>query len=99
MSDITADQVRDAVRERSITSWMLRRCSMCGTGLNYLFADNGVTYDSNCDCVSYWTPPGKRDFESLAQTFNMQTPEWRERLWQDFLAAGSFPTPPGKEGG
>lgn len=89
MEKVTVEQVKEAVQEHGIKVWELRECSVCRTPLTYAFNGGEPTYDSNCGCVSYSTVPEPRSWESVAEIFNMQKPENRERMWGEFLAAGA----------
>lgn len=88
MKEVTAEQVKQAADERNIGYWKLRECSMCFTPIGYVIDGDGPAFDSNCGCVSYHTPPEPCGWDKLADTFNMQKPEIRERMWGDFLASG-----------
>lgn len=88
MEQITIDDVKQAVSSHGIQLWTLRRCSMCHSPLTYAFDGDLVTFDSNCDCVSYFSPPQIRDWEDVTEVFNMQTPEVRQQMWDEFIASG-----------
>lgn len=89
MEKVTVEQVKLAVVEHDIKLWKLRECSMCLTPLTYTFNGGDPTYDSSCACVRYSTEPEPHSWESIAEIFNIQRPEIRERMWGEFLAAGS----------
>lgn len=91
MESVTAEQVRQAVRERGVTAWMLRDCSICHTPLHYHFLPEYVEFDSNCACVTYWAPPQRDGYEAVADLLNRQTPDIRARMWNEMLA---LTTPP-----
>ncbi len=88
MEQVTVDDLKKAVTEHDIRIWPLRQCSMCLTSLTYAFDGDRITYDANCSCVTYTRPPEKRSWDSVAEIFNMQTPDARERMWDEFVAAG-----------
>lgn len=88
MEKVTEAEVRATVEKQNIKRWTLRTCSMCNAPLQYLFGNDAVAYDSNCDCVSYWTPRQPRSYAEVADCFNMQTPEVRQRMWSDFASSG-----------
>jgi hypothetical protein len=51
----------------------LRRCSICGLSLDYVTDRTGnVAFDSNCDCVSYYTPLRQSSWDEVAETLAMQ---------------------------
>lgn len=83
----TAEQVQAAVAEHGIQQWALRSCSSCTVSLYYVFDNGRVGFAPGCGCsdsgVIY-----ERSYSDLAGTFNMQTPEVRARMWDDFLKAG-----------
>lgn len=86
---VSADDVRKAVDEMHIRQWALRRCSMCNFPLRYIFAPQGVFFDSNCDCTSYYTNPQARSLEDVAECFNIQSSdEVRQRMWNEFICSG-----------
>ena len=89
MDTITADQIKAATAEHVIRVWTLRTCSICYAPLNYQFPSDGTVYfNSNCDCGSRWEPVQERSYDDVARTFNMQTPEVRQRMWDEFIACG-----------
>jgi len=69
----TAEDFRAAIKEKGLTRWKLRECGMCGTGLHYLFENDKVGYDSNCDCTSYDSGIQLRSYQDLADHYNMQS--------------------------
>lgn len=76
----TPAEVRLAIIAAGVTTIDTRECSICGTKLFYLFdqnaikntEDEGVYYSTDCDCVSYRTPPQSRTWEDIANSINMQ---------------------------
>ena len=47
--------------------------------------DTALAFDSSCGCNMLGSPEPRR-WDDLAETFNMQTPEVRERMWERFKA-------------
>lgn len=89
MDKVAAEDVLAEVLSRGIQRWRLRDCSICGEPLHYEFHGAHVFYQSGCGCS--WSPPEPRSHQRVADTFNMQTPEVRARMWDEFLACGTSP--------
>lgn len=92
MEKVTVEQTLNAIDEHQIRMWASRSCSMCYTPLTYMFHDDDrVSFDSNCGCVTYTSTPQEFDMEEfISRTFNLQSkPEVRERMWNEFIAAGA----------
>jgi len=70
MKTKTAADFQQQVKEKNITSWILRHCSMCDAPLSFLFDGDDVYYDSGCDCVTYITIPQERSYQDLANLYN-----------------------------
>lgn len=85
---ISAEEVRAAVKKYNIKSWMLRRCSMCGYELRYLFKDDLVGYDTGCFCTNNFGGVRLADYHEIAEFFNMQIEEVAESMWNDFTHSG-----------
>lgn len=77
MTQYSAEEIKSHTK---VTSWPLRDCSLCGTWLRYEFNGNDVSFDSNCNCVSYWNPPSPRSWQDVADTVNMQNDEVQKRM-------------------
>lgn len=87
---VTAADVEKAVREMKITRWTRRRCSLCNAALRYYFETYGVFFDSNCNCVTYFTSPREGSFQDIADAMNMQpTDAARQELWNSFVCSGA----------
>jgi len=89
MEKISPDQVEQAIKEHNIRSWTLRKCSICHTNLNYTFVGDKVYYNANCNCGRHWEPLLVSSYREVANTFNLQTPEARKEMWDEFIASGS----------
>ncbi len=95
MDDITVDEIREAVSERSITWLSFHACSICRAPVGYVIDGDSLFYDSACGCTTYRSPPEPRDWDDLARLFNRQEPEIRQRMWGDLLnMGGPLPAPP-----
>ncbi len=78
MSKKTGEDFKQQVIAKGITFWKLRSCSICGIPLHYTFSisrDPVVEFDSQCDCTSGRSVPQQRDWDDLAEHYNMQTDE------------------------
>lgn len=85
MNEVTIEEIKQAVEHFDIALFNLRECSLCGTSIGYTFVeDEGPMFHSNCDCTPHYTPPEPRTWESVADLFNRQTPEVRQKLWTKF---------------
>ncbi len=90
MEKVTEQQATDAIAEHGIKRWDIRKCSLCGTPITYEFGGGSITLDTNCACVNYWVSPQEILIgKFIAQTFNLQNPEIREKMWAGFLACGN----------
>lgn len=81
MSDISAQQVIDILRDTGNRKVRINDCSMCGYPCGYIInADlSQVFYDSGCDCGSFGDSFRPSTFEDIADAHNMQTnPDARE---------------------
>ncbi len=88
MDPVTHAQVQQAVETHNITQWALRSCSICQQPLYYVFEDGKVGFAPGCGC----TDSGMiyaRTYAQVAETFNMQTPEVRQRMWDSFIKSGT----------
>ena len=93
---VSADTVRQTVRDYGIQWWNLRECSLCGSSIGYMFAPeaSAVAFNSNCDCTRYHSAPEERDFENVAHQFNMQTtPGVAQQMWDEFLKCATKQPP------
>jgi uncharacterized protein YceK len=70
MKTKTAEDFEKQVKEKNITSWILRYCSMCDAPLSFLFDGDDVYYDSGCDCVNFRTIPQESSYDELANHYN-----------------------------
>lgn len=71
----TAQEFKQQAKERNITKWHIRECSICGYPLAYFFSPDfeEVAFDSGCDCTSGGPNYQRRSWESVAEIYNMQT--------------------------
>ena len=67
----SADWIKEQVNDRYYLP--IRRCSMCRTALNYIVLDGRVFFDSNCECVSYTTPPRPSSWDAIAELLAAQS--------------------------
>ncbi len=67
----TAEEIKDLT---TVSRWKLRECSICDRPLSYHFSEDKehVSFDSNCDCVSYWSSLQPRDWQDVAECINIQ---------------------------
>ena len=83
---ITLEQLIDALEQRKGGMWELRKCTICYTPLHYMIVDQfTVLYDSNCNCTRQFVEPRRASINDMLDTFNMQDPQVRERMWSEFL--------------
>lgn len=80
---ITAAEVEAVVREHKLYKYVIRACSMCSYPLGYVFQGSQVGFDAGCDCTTY-SAVYSSSYQELADHFNRQTPEVRDRLWAEF---------------
>ena len=81
----TIENLKGLVRGPRIN---IRNCSICDTPIGYI-VDGGenVYFDSNCNCVNYWTKPTESSWADMLQTVTMQrTPEIRAKMWEKLVA-------------
>lgn len=73
----TAEEIKELTK---VDAWTLHRCSLCGDPVQYLFSGDHVALDTNCSCVSYWTPRQQRSWQDVADTINMQSEPVQQRM-------------------
>lgn len=84
MDKVTPGMVAATCAEKGFMRIGHHKCSMCGYPTGYNIKPDGVVFDAGCDCTGrYVARPSS--FDDIAHTFNMQTPEVRARMWQDFI--------------
>jgi hypothetical protein len=71
MSDVTGEQVRDAMIAADISVAPTRECSLCGYPMSYSREGERLFYDPGCDCS--WRGREPREWQSAADWINMQT--------------------------
>jgi len=69
------EEFRSAVEKKKIHFWFIHQCSFCNYRCGYVFRDGDVFYDSGCDCVTYGYVITPKDYEDVAEQYNMQTHE------------------------
>lgn len=85
MEHVTAEQCRAIVKDKGFRRVGHHRCTLCGYQTAYVFDGDAVYFDPGCDCT-YGRNVRPSSYESLAETFNRQTPEIRAHMWEDFQA-------------
>jgi hypothetical protein len=93
MSNVTAEQVRNAMQAANITYVEHHTCSLCGYMTNYFVGGDGVLYfDPGSDCSrGRYRELG---YESAADWINMQSDEGvRQRIAAKFGLAGASQGP------
>lgn len=76
MKKITVEELKQAIKDKGITRWIIHECSMCGYPCGYYFCGDIVKYDSGCDCVGYINI-SERTWEEVVNQYNMQI-DWAE---------------------
>ncbi len=66
----TSEDFKKSVIENGINFWPVRTCSICGYLIGYVFEEDKISFDSNCDCVSYITPAQVSSYNDVAFTYN-----------------------------
>lgn len=69
---ITAEQVKDAVRDAGIIEIPHHDCGGCGVWVRYIVQDGYLFFDARCDC-SQLSYPEPRDWQDAANWINMQS--------------------------
>ena len=83
MSNVTGEQVRDAMMAGDIDRVPHHDCSICGEWTFYARQNDQLFYSSACGCA--WSEPRWRDWGDAAEWINMQSaPEWKEKLAAKF---------------
>jgi hypothetical protein len=77
MKKITAEELKQAIKEKGITRWDIHECSMCGYLCGYVFVGEQVFYDSGCDCMSYGNKLNPRNWGDVVDQYNRQI-DWFE---------------------
>lgn len=68
----TGEDFRRQAETIGLTYWPVRRCSLCGYLLAYIFEGNTVRYDAGCYCVVYQRIE-PRSWDEVADFYNMQS--------------------------
>jgi hypothetical protein len=86
MEQVESHDVEAVIREKGLLRIGHHKCSMCGYPTGYVVDDGDVVaFDAGCDCTGrYVLRPAS--VEDIAATLNMQSPEVRARMWEDFQA-------------
>lgn len=76
----TANDFKQAAREKNITFWGVHNCSMCGYECGYVIQGDYVSYDAGCNCT-YGSGLEPRSWEDLAAAYNLNAgaPDVEER--------------------
>ena len=74
---VTAEQLKDAVIRKGITTIDHHRCSICDYMVNYIVHEENLYFDSACDCVSLnnYSLESLRTWQSVADWVNCQLTE------------------------
>lgn len=92
MTNITAEQVREAAIAAGIARIEHADCSICGYQTAYLVRDGSLYFDAGCYCTG-GDRAEPRDWSSASEWINMQDPgEFQDNLKRRFGLAGP-PTP------
>lgn len=86
MQEVTVEQCKAVVTDKGLSRIDHHKCTLCGYQTAYVIFDNGtMAFDPGCNCTGnrHFRPAS---FEDVVGTFNMQTPEIRARMWEDFQA-------------
>lgn len=85
MTEVTPEQVRDAMVAANITRVPVRDCSLCGYEMAYYRLDNNeLFFDLGCDCTGS-SKMNPRDYSALSDWINMQIgPEHRQQVAAKF---------------
>lgn len=85
MSEVTGEQVKEAMTAAGIERVVVRDCSMCGYPLAYIRVGDQIGYDPGCHCTRGGHGVELRSWFDVARLINMQTKaEWRNKLRTDF---------------
>jgi hypothetical protein len=84
MTEVTGEQVKEAMTAAGITRVVIRECSMCGYPLAYLRAGDCLAYDAGCNCTGRSVLEPRSWFDA-ARLINMQSDQvWRNKFRTDF---------------
>lgn len=68
----TAQEFKQQAETKNITEWHIHTCSLCGFHCKYVFTSNAVFYNSGCDCMRGPYNIQPRNWERVADHYNMQ---------------------------
>lgn len=91
---ITAQQLRDAAKNRDDFDVPVRSCSVCGSLTHFLIRGGEVFFDGACDCPAFGGWYKNLTWEYVADFIN-QTPPSRERdlMIERYLGGQKTPLP------
>ena len=64
------EDFKKQAKEKNITRWNIHTCSMCGYQCGFIIQGDKLYYDNGCYCSM--NPPTSRDWQYLANHYNMQ---------------------------
>lgn len=69
----TVEDFKKAAKDKNIIRWNIHDCSMCGYKCGFILdlQNDQLYYDNGCYC--FMNPPNPRNWEDLADSYNMQT--------------------------
>ena len=85
----TVDNLRKALGGNEFAP--LRCCSICNSAIGFWVDGNPEpVLDTNCDCVSYQSPPERRSWDDILENVLMQRwPENRLSVWNTLIGKES----------
>ncbi len=70
------EEFKAKAKENKIHHWPMGSCSICHSPTQFLFGeyeDGDVYFDGRCECTQYFGQPQLRDWQSVANHYNLQT--------------------------
>ena len=69
----TIEDFKKQAKAKNITRWVIHYCSMCNYPCGFLIGSKqkNIQYDNGCSCSM--NPPNLREWQDLADHYNMQT--------------------------
>jgi len=68
----TAEEFKNAAKERGIVNWSMRGCSLCQYPVGFIFHEDKVYWDPGCFCVTPAEKPQLRSWDDVAYYYNLQ---------------------------
>lgn len=81
----TVDQLKEQAKKIGLYFYPVHECSMCRYACGYVIEEDSVGYDSGCDCTFGRGGVEPRDWEDLAECYNMNQPENNQKISEKFL--------------